>query len=88
MSFISVEGLGPLADLARALGLLVGSAVQPSWFQDPGLHLSRMLRDPAQRAALLSGRIRIWSKLGRGTRVAVEAPLKAVQRAVAAECVA
>ncbi len=33
-----------------------------------------------ERAALLSGRLRIWSKAGRGTRVAVEAPLKAVAR--------
>lgn len=54
MSFITVEGLGPLVHLSRALGLVVGDNLQPSWFQDPGLHLSRMLREPAQREALLA----------------------------------
>ncbi len=33
-----------------------------------------------ERAALLSGRLRIWSKPGHGTRVAVEVPLSAVER--------
>ncbi len=33
-----------------------------------------------ERTALLSGKLRIWSKLGRGTRVAVEVPLAAITR--------
>ncbi len=54
MSFLSVEGLGPLANIARALGLLSGDTVRSEWFADPGRYLSLMLRDPEQRAALLT----------------------------------
>ena len=51
---IEVSGLGPVLDLARALGI-VGDDDQldPAWFADPGGHVGRMLRDPGQRDALL-----------------------------------
>jgi hypothetical protein len=50
----TVEGLGPLVDLAKALGI-VGSDDQldPTWFSDPGGHVGKMLREPTQRGALL-----------------------------------
>ncbi len=51
---IEVEGLGPLVDLATALGL-VGDDGQfdTEWFASPGDHVGNMLRKPAQRDAFL-----------------------------------
>jgi hypothetical protein len=47
--------LGELSGLATAVGLLDadGNPVE-SWFSDPGEHLSRVLANPVQRAALVS----------------------------------
>jgi len=50
---VSVEGLGPLVDLATALGLVSGDHLDPNWFSDPAGHVADMLRTPAQRDALL-----------------------------------
>ena len=51
---VEVSGLGPVLDLAKALGI-VGSDDQfdPGWFADPGAHVGNMLREPSQREALL-----------------------------------
>jgi hypothetical protein len=51
---VSVEGLGPLIDLATALGL-VGEDGQfdTTWFASPGDHVGNMLRRRSQREALL-----------------------------------
>ncbi|CCK31826.1 hypothetical protein BN159_7447 [Streptomyces davaonensis JCM 4913] len=46
--------LGDLAVLAKALGLLrADGQPEPSWFADPGRHLSRLLANPVQRGALV-----------------------------------
>ena len=49
----AADGFGELIDLAKALGI-VGSdgALRADWFNDPGKHISQMLRDAAQRDAL------------------------------------
>ena len=51
---VTVEGLGPLVDLATAIGL-VGDDDQldSSWFADPGAKVGQMLRNPHQRQGLL-----------------------------------
>ena len=39
---ISVDGFGPLVDLAAAVGLVGGDGqLDPSWFSDPGAKVSR-----------------------------------------------
>ncbi|WP_461124407.1 DUF6603 domain-containing protein [Saccharothrix stipae] len=46
--------LGPIADLARALGLVTAEgAFAPGWLSDPGKHLARVLSDDGQREALV-----------------------------------
>jgi hypothetical protein len=53
---VSVDGasLGDVAGLATALGLLDGSgSIVAGWFEDPGRYVGAMLRDPAQRDALV-----------------------------------
>ncbi|MER5755859.1 DUF6603 domain-containing protein [Streptomyces sp. NPDC002088] len=53
MSF-EVSGLGPLLDLATAIGLVrADGEFDPQWFSDPGARVGRMLRDQGQREALL-----------------------------------
>ena len=52
---VSVEGLGPLKDFARAIGLVDASEqLDATWFSDPAGHVGKMLRDPGQRDALIS----------------------------------
>jgi hypothetical protein len=50
---VAVEGLGPLVDLAKAIGLATDDSIDASWFTDPAGHVGNMLRVPAQRDALL-----------------------------------
>jgi hypothetical protein len=51
---VSAEGLGELLDLAKALGVADdGDQLNGDWFADPGHYVSRMLREQAQRDALL-----------------------------------
>jgi len=51
---IDVQGLGPVLDLASAIGLVgPDQHLDASWFTDPGGHVGKMLRDPGQREALL-----------------------------------
>src|SRR6516162_9118254 len=50
---IDSASLGDIAALGTALGLLDGQgSIDPSWFQDPGEHVSSMLRSQPQRDAL------------------------------------
>ena len=49
---VDAAGLGDVAALATALGLLDNGSIQPDWFADPGRYVSAMLRDAGQRTAL------------------------------------
>jgi large repetitive protein len=53
VSVVDVQGLGPLVDLATAIGLVNNGQLDPSWFSAPGDHVGQMLRQPGQRDALL-----------------------------------
>jgi large repetitive protein len=51
---VSVQGLGPLIDLATALGLVgADGQLDSTWFASPGDHVAKMLRTQVQREALL-----------------------------------
>ena len=51
---IDVQGLGPVLELATAIGLVgADQQLDSNWFADPGGHVGRMLRDSGQREALL-----------------------------------
>ena len=51
---VTVEGLGPLIDLATALGLVRDDGqFDTTWFASPGDHVGNMLRRQSQREALL-----------------------------------
>jgi len=53
---IDAQGLGPVLDLATAIGLVTADQspqLDPDWFTDPGGRTGQMLRDPGQREALL-----------------------------------
>src|SRR5262245_3714255 len=50
---VTVEGLGPFVDLATAIGLVRDGQLDTSWFSEPGDRVAGMLRNQAQRDALL-----------------------------------
>jgi hypothetical protein len=50
---IDGSSLGDIAALATALGLLDGSGLVADWFENPGKYVGAMLRDQAQRDALV-----------------------------------
>lgn len=68
---LSVEGLGPLVDLAAAIGLVgPDGQLDPSWFTDPATKVDAMLREPHQRNALLRAADAL---LGQGQPVVIDA---------------